>query len=327
MNSADKVFAVAPMMEWTDRHFRYLARLMSRQTLLYTEMITSSALVHGDRKRFLHFNPSEHPIALQLGGSDPRDMAASAKWGEQAGYDEVNINVGCPSDRVQSGKFGVCLMKEPRLVAECVTAMGNESSLPITVKCRLGVDEFDSYEFLTEFIQTIADAGCNTFIVHARKAWLKGLNPKQNREIPELDYQRVYNLKNDFSELKIIINGGIDSIEQVKQHLNHVDGVMIGRHAYKQPKFLLQVDQQLFAKPQDTSTTLENVIVEYTKYMQQNINNGVPFKCMAKHMLNLYQNVPGAKLWRRHLSENMHKPGAGVELIFQALEVLNKKCA
>lgn len=327
MNSGDKVFAVAPMMEWTDRHFRYLARLMSRQTLLYTEMITSSALVHGDRERFLQFNPCEHPIALQLGGSDPRDMASSANWGEEAGYDEININVGCPSDRVQSGKFGVCLMKEPQLVAECVTAMRNESSLPITVKCRIGVDEFDSYEFLIEFIQAIADSGCHTFIVHARKAWLKGLNPKQNREVPELDYQRVYDLKKEFPELKIIINGGIDSIEQVKQHLNHVDGVMIGRYAYKQPKFLLQVDHQLFGKPQDISATLENVISEYTKYMQQNISVGVPFKCMAKHMLNLYQNVPGAKLWRRHLSENMHMPGAGVELVDQGLELLNKKCA
>ena len=218
-------------------------------------------------------------------------------------------------------------MKEPQLVAACVTAMRNKSSLPITVKCRIGVDEFDSYEFLTEFIQTIADAGCNTFIVHARKAWLKGLNPKQNREIPELDYQRVYNLKNDFPELKIIINGGIDSIEQVKQHFNHVDGVMIGRHAYKQPKFLLQIDHELFGTPQNISATLENVIIEYAKYMQRNIDNGVPFKCMAKHMLNLYQNVPGAKLWRRHLSENMHTPGAGVELVDQGLELLNKKCA
>lgn len=315
------------MMEWTDRHFRYLARLMSSETLLYTEMITCNALVHGDRERFLHFNPSEHPIALQLGGSDPHDMAASAKWGEEAGYDEININVGCPSDRVQSGKFGVCLMKEPHLVAACVAAMRNASSLPITVKCRIGVDEFDNYEFLTEFIQTIADAGCNTFIVHARKAWLKGLNPKQNRELPELDYQRVYNLKNDFPELKIIINGGIDSIEQVKLHFNHVDGVMIGRHAYRQPKFLLQIDHELFGRPQNISATLEHVIIEYAKYMQRNIDRGVPFKCMAKHMLNLYQNVPGAKLWRRHLSENMHTPGAGVELVDQGLELLNKKCA
>lgn len=324
---ADKIFAVAPMMEWTDRHFRYLARLMSRHTFLYTEMITSNALVHGDRQRFLRFDSSEHPIALQLGGSQPKDMAMCAQWGEQAGYDEININVGCPSDRVQSGKFGVCLMKEPHTVAACVAAMRDESTLPITVKCRIGVDEFDSYEFLTEFIQTIANAGCDTFIVHARKAWLKGLNPKQNREIPELKYARVYQLKQDFPELNFIINGGIDSIEQVKEHLQHADGVMVGRHAYKQPKFLLQIDQQIFNAALNNSANLEKIILEYTQYIQNNMRSGVPFKSMAKHMLNLYQNVPGARLWRRHLSENMHKPGTGVELVYQGLELLNKKCA
>lgn len=327
MTKVDKIFAIAPMMEWTDRHFRYLARLMSRHTYLYTEMITSGALMHGDRERFLQFDAREHPIALQLGGSDPEEMACAARWGEQAGYDQININVGCPSDRVQSGRFGVCLMKEPHLVADCVAAMRNACKLPVTVKCRLGVDDFDSYEFLTGFIQTIADAGCDTFIVHARKAWLKGLNPKQNREIPELDYSRVYRLKQDFAGLTIIINGGIDSIEQVKTHLHFVDGVMIGRHAYKQPQFLLQIDQQLFGQPQEHSSSVETIVLAYTDYIEKNMRVGVPFKCMAKHMLNLYQNIPGAKAWRRHLSENMHKPGAGVELIHQGLELLNKKCA
>ena len=315
------------MMEWTDRHFRYLARLMSRHAYLYTEMITSSALVHGDRERFLRFDASEHPIALQLGGSDPREMAMSAEWGEQAGYDQININVGCPSDRVQSGRFGVCLMKEPQLVADCVKLMRNHCSLPVSVKCRIGVDEFDSYEFLTEFFRTVANAGCTTFIVHARKAWLKGLNPKQNREIPQLDYAQVYRLKHDFPELGIIINGGIDSIQQVKDHFNHVDGVMVGRYAYKHPQFLLQIDRELFDQPQEPAATIESIILAYTKYIESNIQDGVPFKCMAKHMLNLYQNIPGAKAWRRHLSENMHKPGAGVDIIHQGMELLQKKCA
>ena len=315
------------MMEWTDRHFRYLARLISRHTYLYTEMITSAALVHGDRERFLRFDASEHPIALQLGGSDAGEMAQCAAWGEQAGYDEININVGCPSDRVQSGRFGVCLMKEPQRVADCVAAMRQQCGLPVTVKCRIGVDEFDQYEFLTKFVQIIAGAGCTTFIVHARKAWLQGLNPKQNREIPQLDYARVYRLKQDFPYLRIIINGGITSIEQIKQHFEHVDGVMVGRHAYKQPQFLFQVDQQLFGEPQDSSMHAEKIVLAYAKYMQQHMQTGVPLKSMAKHLLNLYQSVPGAKAWRRHLSENMHKPGARVEVIYQALDLIKQKCA
>ena len=315
------------MMEWTDRHFRYLVRLMSPNIRLYTEMITSSALVYGDRDRLLHFNSDEHPIALQLGGSNAKEMASSAKWGEEAGYDEININVGCPSDRVQSGNFGVCLMKKPKLISACVSAMKQETGLPVTVKCRIGVDDFDNYEFLTEFIHTVSLSGCQAFIIHARKAWLNGLNPKQNREVPELDYQRVYKLKKDFPDLYIVINGGVNSISEINNHLSYVDGVMVGRQAYKQPQFLLQVDNEVFKDENAVLKNMDDVCLNFVNYIERNMQFGVPFKCMAKHMLNLYQNVPGAKRWRRHLSENMHKPNAGVEIIYQAIEIMNKKCA
>ncbi len=311
---------IAPMMEWTDRHYRYLVRLMTKHTYLYTEMVTSGALIHGDRDRFLAFNECEHPIALQLGGSEPKDMAQSAKWGESAGYDEININVGCPSDRVQAGRFGVCLMREPKQVATCIRAMREHVSIPITVKCRIGVDDDDSYEFLTEFVDSITAAGCETLIVHARKAWLKGLNPKQNREIPELDYQRVYNLKKDYPDLNIIINGGIESIQQVKTHLQFVDGAMIGRQAYKHPEFLLKVDRELYGQCSSQQADMNEIVLKYAEYVEANIINGTPLKSMTKHILNVYQGIPGAKLWRRHLSENMHKPGVGADLIHQSLE-------
>ncbi len=322
MSFSHKQFAVAPMMEWTDRHYRYLARLMTKQTRLYTEMVTSGALVHGDRKRFLQFNQSEHPIALQLGGSDPVEMKQSAIWGEQAGFDEININVGCPSDRVQSGRFGVCLMREPDQVAKCVSAMRDAVSIPVTVKCRIGVDNDDSYQFLTDFINQVANAGCETFILHARKAWLKGLNPKQNREIPELDYQRVYQLKRDYPDLNIWVNGGIESIDEVRNHLSHVDGVMIGRHAYKHPLFLLDVDKKIFNSAEYDSSSIEEIILKYTNYVEDNLKLGVPLNAMAKHILNMYQGVAGAKRWRRYLSENMHASGAGIEVIHGALQAL-----
>ena len=314
---------IAPMMEWTDRHYRYLVRLMTQHTYLYTEMVTSGALIHGDRDRFLKFNSCEHPIALQLGGSDPGEMAQSAKWGESAGYDEININVGCPSDRVQAGRFGVCLMREPKQVALCINAMREQVDIPVTVKCRIGVDDDDSYEFLTEFVDAITNAGCETLIVHARKAWLKGLNPKQNREIPELNYQRVYKLKADYPALNIIINGGIDSIQQAKRHLKFVDGAMIGRQAYKHPEFLLKVDAELYGQCPSQQIDMNEVILKYAKYVDANIKKGTPLKSMTKHILNVYQGIPGAKHWRRHLSENMHKPGAGVDLIHQGLELVS----
>ena len=315
------------MMEWTDRHFRYLVRLMSKHTRLYTEMVTSSALYYGERKRFLQFNSVEHPIALQLGGNDPAEMAQAAKWGAKYGYDEININVGCPSDRVQSGRFGVCLMREPTQVAKCIHAMQQETELPISVKCRIGVDEDDSYSFLNNFVHTAAEAGCRIFIIHARKAWLNGLSPKQNREIPKLDYSRVYQLKKDHPTLQIIINGGIDSVADINHHLTQVDGVMIGRQAYKHPKFLMQIDQEIFNDSKKSLKTMDDIVIKYADYIKNNMKTGVPLKCMSKHMLNLYQNIPGAKQWRRHLSENMHKPGVGVELIYEGLEIINKKCA
>lgn len=318
MNRSAFRFSIAPMMEWTDRHYRYLARLMTRHTRLYTEMVTTGALVHGERERFLQFNSAEHPVALQLGGSDPQAMRQSAQWGEQAGYDEININVGCPSDRVQSGSFGVCLMRTPKQVAECVESMRAACSLPITVKCRTGVDHDDSYEFLTNFIQTVASAGCDTFIVHARKAWLQGLSPKQNREVPALDYTRVYQLKKDFPHLTIIINGGIETLVDTQTHLSLVDGVMVGRHAYKHPQFLIHIDQALFGATQAPVDSLHEVVLKYIDYVELNLNQGVPLNSMTKHILNLYQGVPGAKRWRRHLSENSHKAGLGTELIVQA---------
>jgi tRNA-dihydrouridine synthase A len=314
---------IAPMMEWTDRHYRYLVRLMTKHTRLYTEMVTSGALIHGDRERFLKFNESEHPIALQLGGSEPGEMAQSAKWGEQAGYDEININVGCPSDRVQAGRFGVCLMREPNQVANCIDAMREQVNVPITVKCRIGVDNDDSYEFLTKFVDSVADAGCETLVVHARKAWLKGLNPKQNREIPELDYERVYTLKKDYPKLNIVINGGVDSIQQVKEHLQFIDGVMIGRQAYKHPELLLKVDQEIYQQGNFQQVSMNEIMLQYANYVERNMKVGTPLKSMTKHILNVYQGIPGAKLWRRHLSENMHKPGAGVDLIHQGLKLVN----
>ena len=314
--------SVAPMMEWTDRHFRYLMRLMTKHTRLYTEMITSGALIHGDRDRFLKFDSSEHPVALQLGGSNVDAMRQSAIWGAQAGYDEININVGCPSERVQSGGFGVYLMREPDLVATCVQAMQKEIDIPVTVKCRIGVDHDDSYNFLKQFIDTVSDAGCSTFIVHARKAWLSGLSPKENREVPQLNYQRVYDLKRDYPELNIILNGGIDSLEHIKLHLQQVDGVMIGRHAYKHPQLLLDVDRAIF-HADDAKPSKQDIILQYANYVGDNLEAGVPLNSMTKHLLNVFQGVPGAKQWRRHLSENVHKPGRGVELIHEGLDILH----
>ncbi len=314
---------IAPMMEWTDRHYRFLVRLMTKHTRLYTEMVTTGALIHGDRQRFLQFDRSEHPVALQLGGSHPAEMAQSAKWGEQAGYDEININVGCPSQRVQAGCFGVSLMRQPDLVAECVDAIHNQVSIPVTVKCRIGVDEHDSYEFLYRFVESVVGAGCQTLIIHARKAWLKGLNPKQNREIPPLDYSRVYQLKKDYPDLNIVINGGINCIEEMHHHLKKVDGVMIGRHAYQQPSFLLNVDHLIFDDTQRREITVNQVIEKYALYVEDNVRQGVPFKAMTKHLLNVFQGIPGAKKWRRHLSENMHKPGSSTDLIYQALEMIH----
>jgi tRNA-dihydrouridine synthase A len=316
-------FCVAPMLDWTDRHERYFLRLISKHAVLYTEMVTTGALIHGDKERYLNFNKEEHPVALQLGGSDPKAMATCAKMAEDFGYDEVNINVGCPSDRVQNGAFGACLMAEPELVAENVSAIQNSVDIPVTVKNRIAIDEMDEYQCLPKFIETVSQAGCKTFIVHARKAWLKGLSPKQNRDVPPLNYELVYQMKRDFPELEIIINGGIKTIEQSKQHLEYVDGVMVGRDAYHNPYMMNQVDEYLYGEAEDDKTSFD-ILNQYMEYMQNQIDKGVYLKHMSRHLLGLFIGQPGAKAWRRHISENAHKEGAGIEVIQQAVGYIAK---
>lgn len=308
-------------MDWTDRDFRYLLRLISQHALLYTEMVTTGALIHGNRKRFLAHDAKEYPLALQLGGSDPKELAECAKMGEDAGYQEVNINVGCPSDRVQSGRFGACLMAEPELVAEGVAAMQAKVSIPVTVKTRLGIDEFDSYEFLTDFIDKVSAAGCDTFILHARNAWLKGLSPKENRDIPPLNYERVYQVKKDYPHLHIDINGGIQDLDQASQHLQHVDGVMMGRAIYHNPYLLAEADQSIFG--QDNNVLSRHEVIEaMLPYIERRMQQGRPLKSITRHLLGVFQGEPGARRWRRHLSENAHLPGAGIHVLKDALSLL-----
>lgn len=316
-------FCIAPMMDWTDRHCRYFHRLLSRQARLYTEMVTTGALLHGNRTRLLGFHPSEHPVAVQLGGSDPHDLAECARICEAWGYDEVNLNVGCPSDRVQSGRFGACLMAEPEQVAACVAAMHAAVTIPVTVKCRLGIDQQDSYEELTHFIGCSAEAGCRTFIVHARKAWLQGLSPKENRDIPPLHYDRVYQLKQDFPQLTLVMNGGIADLDQAVTHLTHVDGVMLGRAAYQTPNLLAAVDTRLFAAQQAVPTP-KAVVQRLLPYIEQQLQHGVYLSSMSRHILGLFHGQPGARAWRRYLSENAHRRGAGVEVISAALQRLEQ---
>ncbi|WP_027147507.1 MULTISPECIES: tRNA dihydrouridine(20/20a) synthase DusA [Methylobacter] len=314
-------FCVAPMLDWTDRHCRYFHRLISRHALLYTEMVTTGALLHGDPSRFLQFNNAEHPVAFQLGGSDPKDLAVCAKMIEDWGYDEVNLNVGCPSDRVQNGRFGACLMAEPELVGECVATMLQAVSIPVTVKSRIGIDERDSYEELLDFVMTVANAGCNTFIVHARKAWLSGLSPKQNREVPPLRYDHVYQLKNDLPGLEIILNGGITTLDQAEEVLKHVDGVMVGREAYHNPYLLAEVDRRFFdevCRPRSRQEVLNLLI----PYIQRQLKNGVRLNSISRHILGLFHGAPGARGWRRHISENVGKPGADENVIVDALKSL-----
>ena len=313
--------SVAPMLDWTNRDFRYFLRLISKHALLYTEMVTTGALIHGQRERFLGHDVSEHPLALQLGGSDPEALAKCAKLGKDAGYSEINLNVGCPSDRVQSGRFGACLMAEPKMVAEGVAAMRAEANIPVTVKTRLGIDELDSYEFLTDFISQVADAGCDIFILHARKAWLQGLSPKENRDVPPLDYARVYQIKKDFPHLHIDINGGIKSLEQAHQHLSHIDGVMMGRAIYHDPYLLAHVDSEFFNEQHDTLSR-HDVIHAMLPYIEQRMSEGRPVKSITRHLLGVFQGQKGAKAWRRHLSENAHVKGAGLEVIEQALSLV-----
>ncbi|PMG77012.1 tRNA dihydrouridine(20/20a) synthase DusA [Shewanella sp. 10N.286.51.B7] len=310
-------FSVAPMLDWTDRHYRYFARLLSAHTVLYTEMVTTGAIIHGQGD-YLAYNQEEHPVALQLGGSNPKDLATCAKLAFERGYDEINLNVGCPSDRVQNGRFGACLMGEPALVAECVDAMKQVADIPVTVKTRIGIDEQDSYEFLTDFVDTVKAVGCDTFIVHARKAWLQGLSPKENREIPELNYERVYQLKRDYADLNISINGGVKTLEDSLSHLQQLDGVMIGREAYQNPYLLAKVDQLIYGEEKPVITR-EQVIEQMMPYIEQHLKDGGRLNHITRHMIGLFQGLPGSRGWRRHLSENAHKAGAGVSVIWDAV--------
>ncbi|MDN3679071.1 tRNA dihydrouridine(20/20a) synthase DusA [Vibrio tapetis subsp. quintayensis] len=310
--------SVAPMLDWTDRHCRYFHRLLSQNTLLYTEMVTTGAIIHG-KGDFLTYSEQEHPIALQLGGSNPVDLATCAKLAAERGYDEINLNVGCPSDRVQNGRFGACLMAEPQLVADCVSAMRDVVDIPVTVKTRIGIDEQDSYEFLTDFISTVHEkGGVDQFTIHARKAWLKGLSPKENREIPPLDYPRAYQIKKDFPQLTIAVNGGVKTLEETKEHLQHLDGVMIGREAYQNPYLLAEVDQQIFGSDREIIKR-SDVVKGMYPYIEQELSNGAHLGHITRHMLGLFQAMPGARQWRRYISENAHKPGSGIEVVEAAL--------
>lgn len=313
--------SIAPMLDWTDRDCRYFLRQITTHSLLYTEMVTTGALIHGQKSRFLAHDVSEYPLALQLGGSDPSALAICARFGQDAGYSEINLNVGCPSDRVQSGRFGACLMADPKLVAEGVAAMQAEVSIPVTVKTRLGIDEHDNYQFVYDFIDQVSAAGCDLFILHARKAWLKGLSPKENRDIPPLEYDRVYQLKQDFPQLHIDINGGIQTLEQAKFHLEHIDGVMIGRAAYHDPYLLAQVDRQLFSDNHPIPSRHE-VIRNMLPYIEQRMSEGRPLKSITRHLLGLFQGQVGARAWRRHLSENAHLKGADISVLEHALSLV-----
>ncbi len=310
------LLSVAPMMDWTDRHCRYFHRLLSPNARLYSEMVTSPALIHGDRERLLGFDASEHPLALQLGGSDPAELAEAARIGAQFGYDEINLNVGCPSDRVQSGRFGACLMREPELVADCFAAMRDAVSIPVTLKCRLGVDAQDEYADLQHFIETVNAKGCAVFVVHARKAWLKGLSPKENRDVPPLNYERVYQLKRDFPTLQIIINGGIGLVADAQNHLQHVDGVMLGRVAYHEPYRLAELEQALYATPLPAR---EELVGKMRPYIEAHLASGGKLQHITRHMLGLFQGLPGARAWRRYLSENAHHADADFLVVAEAL--------
>lgn len=319
VEAAARLLAVAPMMDWTDRHCRYFHRLLSPHALLYTEMVTAQAVIHGDRERLIGFDPAEHPVALQLGGSEPDELARAARIGAELGYDEINLNVGCPSDRVQSGRFGACLMREPELVAQCIVAMREavaRTRASVTVKCRIGVDDQDEYAGLAGFVDSVHDSGCEVFIVHARKAWLKGLSPKQNREVPPLDYERVYRLKRERPQLAVVINGGINGVGEMREHLRHVDGVMLGRTAYHEPYRLAEIEQALFGTPLPDRAA---VLLRLRPYVEAHLARGDRLQHITRHILGLYQGLPGARRFRRVLSEQAHREDAGWEVIERAL--------
>ena len=315
-------FSVAPMMDWTDRHCRVFHRLMTRRARLYTEMLTTGAILHGDRRRLLGFDASEHPVALQLGGSEPSDLATAAKIGEDFGYDEINLNVGCPSDRVKDGRFGACMMAEPALVADCVQAMKHAVRIPVTVKCRIGIDDQDPELSLDELARGVIAAGADALIVHARKAWLSGLSPKENRDIPPLDYHRVYRLKAAWPQVPIIINGGIASVAEAKQHLGFVDGVMLGRAAYQEPWRLLSADPELFGEPAPHAT-MRDVFEAMMPYIESELARGTRLHSITRHFVGAFHGVPGARAFRRHLAENAVKAGAGVNALREAIALVD----
>jgi tRNA-dihydrouridine synthase A len=322
----DYRFSVAPMMDWTDRHCRVFHRLMTRRALLYTEMLTTGAILHGDRGRLLGFDPSEHPVALQLGGSEPRDLAEAAKIGEDFGYDEINLNVGCPSDRVKDGRFGACLMAEPKLVARGIQAMKQAAGIPVTVKCRIGIDDQDPETALDELARDVVAAGADGLIVHARKAWLNGLSPKENRDIPPLDYHRVYRLKAAMPHVPIVINGGIAGLAEARAHLDHVDGVMLGRAAYQEPWRLLSVDPQLFGEAAPFAT-MKDVLEAMMPYIERELAKGTRLHSITRHFVGAFFGVPGARAFRRHLAENGVKPDAGVNVLREAIALVEHRAA
>ncbi len=318
----DHKFCVAPMMDWTDRHDRVFLRQFSDRALLYTEMVTSAALKHGDARYLLQHHAIEHPIALQLGGSDPKELAEAAKLGEEAGFDEINLNVGCPSDRVQSGAFGACLMANPPLVASCIAGMRKSVSVPVTVKCRIGIDDRDSEGDLIDFVRVVAGAGCKIFIIHARKAILSGLSPKENRQVPPLNYERVYAIKALFPELDIVLNGGVTSLDTAEEMLQTVDGVMLGREAYQNPYLLHGVDSRLFGEIKADKNRLQ-YIYQYLPYIEQQLARGTPLQHMSRHLLGLFRGQKGGKQYRRHLSENSYRKDAGIEVLLDAINHVN----
>ncbi|WP_461354372.1 tRNA dihydrouridine(20/20a) synthase DusA [Bradyrhizobium sp. USDA 4454] len=318
MESQDYRFSVAPMMDWTDRHCRVFHRLMSRRARLYTEMLTTGAVIHGDRARLLGFDAIEHPVALQLGGSDPDDLATAARIGEEFGYDEINLNVGCPSDRVKDGRFGACLMAEPALVAEGVAAMKRAVQIPVTVKCRIGIDDQDPEAALDTLARGVIAAGADVLVVHARKAWLNGLSPKENRDIPPLDYDRVYRLKAALPDVPIIINGGITSLAEARQHLARVDGVMLGRAAYQEPWRLLTVDSELFGET-PAHATMKDVFEAMLPYIERQLAAGTRLHSITRHFVGAFHGVPGARAFRRHLAENGVRPGAEIDVLRDAI--------
>lgn len=323
LDSSSHRFCVAPMLDWTDRHERYFLRLLSRRARLYTEMVTTGALLHGDARRHLAFDPAEHPVALQLGGSDPKELARCALLGVEAGFDEINLNVGCPSDRVQSGRFGACLMADPRHVAECVKAMKCVVNVPVTVKCRTGINELDSDAFLENFIAAVKHAGCDVLIVHARIALLEGLSPKENREIPPLNYARVYRMKQCFPDLKLVINGGIRTLEHAAQMLLQVDGVMLGREVYQNPWLLSDVDAMLFGEQRNVDSRMD-ALQKFLPYVERELSDGTSLQHMTRHILGIFHAVPGGKAFRRHLSENAWRRNAGLSVLEDAMAKVNE---